>query len=243
MKTKSGPHHETKASWAFFTLIELLVVIAIIAILAGMLLPALNQAKKMARGAACNNNLSQISKAIFLYAGDYNEWLPRANVVWFSQTTAQGVPPPIAGYLNVKDESSSVAIGYCHSDGRTSKICCPSLERPLSGVIYSYIYNNLLGWADDAVVNCKLSRFQKTSRTLLAMDGGYTSNGGISYSAISRARWSHSNASHVLFADGHVIPVRYGLIPHKTTGYTAGYDANSPKMLFWSPVGNDYTTF
>jgi prepilin-type N-terminal cleavage/methylation domain-containing protein len=60
-----------------FTLIELLVVIAIIAILAAILFPIFMQAKKQAGLTSCGSNLSQIAKAVVLYAGDHNGMTPR----------------------------------------------------------------------------------------------------------------------------------------------------------------------
>ncbi len=66
-----------------FTLIELLVVIAVIAILVALLLPALGQAKRQAKAAACLSNLKQLQLAFYLYVGDHNDRLPPNDSVLF----------------------------------------------------------------------------------------------------------------------------------------------------------------
>ncbi|MBR2439216.1 MAG: type II secretion system protein [Lentisphaeria bacterium] len=59
-----------------FTLIELLVVIAMIAILAGMLLPALNNSRESARASSCTSNMKQIMTGLFMYAQEYDDYVP-----------------------------------------------------------------------------------------------------------------------------------------------------------------------
>ena len=68
-----------------FTLVELLVVIAIIALLMGILMPALSRVRQLAFRMTCGTNLSGIGKAMLIYANDYEDELPRAggrNTTW-----------------------------------------------------------------------------------------------------------------------------------------------------------------
>ncbi|MBE6373920.1 MAG: DUF1559 domain-containing protein [Lentisphaerae bacterium] len=205
-----------------FTLIELLIVIAIIAILAGMLLPALNQVRATARKTNCLSNLRQLGTGILLYADDHtylpfssnNKVLSDNRRMWFD----------VLG----KDYLGFVPPGrYKAGKSINTPVICPATTA--SVFTATYVINGTFsagdGETEATLKNVKpLRKATMASRTLLLMDfgdnnsqkdpGGVSDVGGIhcidyphriiAGSSRSMMRFPHPNQSlNILFADGH----------------------------------------
>src|SRR5713226_1290941 len=128
------PDCETPRSRLGFTLIELLVVIAIIAILAGMLLPALSKAKESGRRIACINNLRQLGMSVIMYVDDNQGKYPLRQL-------------PDACPTQLRDGYKNLRVLLCPSDApnpATGDKIDP-VKWPADAAPRSYIIN---GWND-----------------------------------------------------------------------------------------------
>ena len=192
-----------------FTLLELLIVITIIAVLAGLLLPAVSRAKAEARASQCVSNLRQWGLAYRQYADDNHDYLPRRGQGvkalqqidrpedWFN-----ALPP----YLSLPPYQQLFANHQRPKAGANSPLICPVAVDPASNHFLPYAMNmNLCPWGDSG--NFPAVRFADVVRpaqvvTMADACGPYSAtfpskNG---YSPIPR----HGGRLSILFLAGHV---------------------------------------
>ncbi len=222
-----------------FTLIELLVVVAVIAILAGMLLPALSSAREKARAIKCLTQEKQIGQGLTFYIDDNKEQFPIANST---------VDPHWETHLN-NDYSLPQKIFYCPSDRNRKESNWSDDDRFISygynilGLgFYSSNYNPLNG-KTVSLFSCKLSQIKSPSNMLALVDSyrvKYTGLEGYFVAVPDTSLWGdflpyrrHKKGANVMFVDGHAGKVDIQVLT------TANYsDSGAPinNYSIWSPV-------
>jgi prepilin-type processing-associated H-X9-DG protein/prepilin-type N-terminal cleavage/methylation domain-containing protein len=229
-----------------FTLIELLVVIAIIAILASMLLPALNKAREKAKAIKCAGNLKTLGMAFLLYANDYEDNIPVGNTYGGQSWSSAGAFEEgfLMPYLTVLASNPKAHIGHVgikNGGSRKCKLSCPSVAL-LDRIYYTYGYNFIIAFNNKQIFR-KISNYKQTSATCLVTETGNTvapysdpvANDGID--ANYAVKYRHSDQANAVFADGHAESKKFRTIPDDTS---PGWTNCRKNVFFWSPLAPNY---